>query len=89
MTTSIVEELETLIKLRDQVQELDKDLLILLERRIKVAKQIIDIKRKNEKSSYSPEVEQRKIAELSKNCDLPGLVEAIWPVIMCYTRAAE
>ena len=74
---------------RDEIMEYDKQILELLEKRIESAKVIGDIKRMNGKPIYVPEVEKEKIEKLSAICCFPGLVEAVWPVIMCYTRTVE
>ena len=82
-------DLDILLEKRDEIQSLDKQILQLLEQRIAAAKVIGDIKKKNGKPIYVPEVEKKKIETLSMASQYPGLVEAIWPVIMCYTRTVE
>lgn len=82
-------DLDILLEKRDEIQSLDKQILQLLEQRIAAAKVIGDIKKKNGKPIYAPEVEKKKIETLSEASQYPGLVEAIWPVIMCYTRTVE
>ena len=85
----IREDIELLEKNRDIIQNLDKEILKLLEMRVDAAKVIGNIKKKSNKPIYVPEVEKKKIEALSAECCYTGLVEAIWPVIMCYTRTAE
>lgn len=85
----MVKEIETLETLRDEIQNTDKEILRLLEKRVAAAKEIGNIKKKNNKPIYVPEVEKKKIEALSQESSYPGLVEAIWPVIMCYTRTLE
>ena len=82
-------DLEILVQQRDIIQNLDNEILKLLEQRVAAAKIIGDIKKKNNKPIYAPDVEKEKIEKLSAKCGYPGLVEAIWPVIMCYTRTVE
>lgn len=82
-------DLDILTKQRDLIQSLDTEILVLLEKRVAAAKIIGDIKKKNNKPVYVPEVEAKKIAALSSASLYPGLVETIWPVIMCYTRSVE
>lgn len=82
-------ELELMVQKRDEIQSLDEQILSLLERRVEAAKVIGDIKKKNNKPIYAPEVEKTKIEKLSNMSSHQGLVEAIWPVIMCYTRTME
>ena len=84
-----MDELNILTAKRDEIQYLDGKILALLEERIAAAKVIGDIKKKNGKPIYAPEVEKKKIETLSAGSQYPGLVEAIWPVIMCYTRTVE
>ena len=71
------------------IQTIDKQLVNLLRERIHFAKEIGEIKKKNGKPIYVPEVEKQKIETLAEYCGMPGLVETIWPVIMCYTRSVE
>jgi chorismate mutase len=80
---------ERLDALRMTIQLIDKDILNLLEERVTAAKQVGEIKKIYDKPIYVPEVEKKKIEALSASCAYPGLVEAIWPVIMCYTRTVE
>lgn len=84
-----MEDLDRLIVLRDNIQTIDKQLVHLLCERIHFAKEIGEIKKKNGKPIYVPEVEKQKIETLAEYCGVPGLVETIWPVIMCYTRSIE
>lgn len=84
-----MEDLDRLIGLRDNIQTIDKQLVNLLCERIHFAKEIGEIKKKNGKPIYVPEVEKQKIETLAEYCGMPGLVETIWPVIMCYTRSIE
>lgn len=85
----VIEQIEILEKQRDLIQSLDIEILALLEKRIEAAKVIGDIKKRNNKPIYVPEVENKKISALSAKSAYPGLVETIWPVIMCYTRSVE
>ena len=85
----VFEQLTLMEKLRDEIQEVDIELLYLLEKRVKIAKKIGDIKRENNKPFYVPEVEKKKIEKLASTCEFPGLVETLWPMIMCYTRSVE
>lgn len=84
-----MDDLNLLLEKRDEIQSLDEKILQLLGQRIAAAKIIGNIKKKNGKPIYAPEVEKRKIETLSAASPYPGLVEAIWPVIMCYTRTVE
>ena len=74
---------------REKIRECDIQILHLIEERIVAASEIGRVKRKNNKPIYAPEVEKKNIEELSAQSSYPGLVEAIWPVIMCYTRTVE
>lgn len=80
---------EMLESLRNRISEIDLDIMELLETRVEIAKQIGVWKKENNLPIYAPEVEARKIRFLSSSCEYPGMVEAIWPVIMCYTRTVE
>ena len=85
----MADDIWTLTVKRDEIAQIDQELLSLLQKRVAAAKVIGDIKKKNGKPIYVPEVEKSKIELLSTQCSYPGLVEAIWPVIMCYTRSVE
>ena len=76
-------------ELRIAIQETDAELLKLLEKRIGYVKQVGEYKAERNLPIYVPEVEKRKIETLSAECTYPGLVETIWPVIMCYARSVE
>lgn len=76
-------------ELRIAIQETDAELLKLLEKRIGYVKQVGEYKAARNLSIYVPEVEKKKIETLSAACAYPGLVETIWPVIMCYARSVE
>lgn len=85
----ILKDIEILTKERDKIHEIDEKILKLLEERIESALIIGEIKKKNGKPIYVPEIEKQKIEKLSAICSRPGMVETIWPVIMCYTRSIE
>lgn len=74
---------------RDEIQEIDKQLLVLLQKRTEVVKMVGRYKEERGLPIYVPEVEKKKIEALSAVCEYPGLVETIWPVIMCYSRSVE
>ena len=76
-------------ELRVAIQETDAELLKLLEKRIGYVKQVGEYKTARNLPIYVPEVEKKKIETLSAACAYPGLVETIWPVIMCYARSVE
>ena len=75
--------------LRIAIQNVDRDILELLEKRIRYVKEVGEYKAERNLPIYVPEVEKKKIEELSAECAYPGLVETIWPVIMCYARSCE
>lgn len=79
----------SLDEMRRSIQSIDEQLVELLERRTKVVQMVGEYKKERNLPIYAPEVEQKKIAALSAECSYPGLVETIWPVIMCYARSVE
>ena len=79
-------ELDTL---RTEIQQVDAELLNLLQRRTALVLRVGDYKKLNNLPIYVPEVEKKKIETLAAQCNYPGLVETIWPVIMCYSRSVE
>ena len=86
MTEEHVKEMEVL---RTSIQMTDMDILRLLEERIEYVLRVGEIKGEYNAPIYVPEIEKKKIEALSKACKYPGLVETIWPVIMCYARSVE
>ena len=86
MSPEHVKEMETL---RTSIQMVDADILRLLEERIGYVLRVGEIKSEYNAPIYVPEVEKKKIETLSAACSYPGLVETIWPVIMCYARSVE
>ena len=86
MSPEHVKEIEIL---RTSIQMVDADILRLLEERTGYVLRVGEIKSEYNAPIYVPEVEKKKIETLSASCAYPGLVEAIWPVIMCYTRTVE
>lgn len=86
MTPEHMKEMEDL---RTGIHDIDAEILSLLEMRIKYVLRVGEIKSIYDAPIYVPEVEKKKIEALSDKCKYPGLVETIWPVIMCYARSVE
>lgn len=86
MSPEHVKEMEVL---RTSIQMVDADILRLLEERMGYVLRVGEIKNEYNAPIYVPEVEKKKIETLSARCSYPGLVETIWPVIMCYARSVE
>ncbi len=86
MSPEHVKEMEVL---RTSIQMVDADILRLLEERMGYVLRVGEIKNEYNAPIYVPEVEKKKIETLSARCAYPGLVETIWPVIMCYARSVE
>ena len=86
MSPEHVKEMEVL---RTSIQMVDADILRLLEERMGYVLRVGEIKNEYNAPIYVPEVEKKKIETLSARCTYPGLVETIWPVIMCYARSVE
>ena len=86
MSPEHVKEMEVL---RTSIQMVDADILRLLEERSGYVLRVGEIKNIYDAPIYVPEVEKKKIETLSAACSYPGLVETIWPVIMCYARSVE
>ena len=84
-----VKDIYSLESLRKQIAKIDRAILMLLEMRMDTATVIGRIKKERNLPIYRPDVEADKIDVLSDACPYPGLVEVIWPVIMCYTRTLE
>lgn len=86
---NLAEQLDFMTDKRREITNYDLQILSLLEKRVAAAQEIGAIKRMNNKPLYTPEVEREKIADLAQKSKYPGLVETLWPVIMCYTRSIE
>lgn len=65
----MMDDIRILTTKRDEIAQIDQELLSLLQKRVAAAKEIGDIKKKNGKPIYVPEVEKAKIDLLSKQCE--------------------
>lgn len=83
------EHMKEMEDLRTGIHDIDAEILNLLEIRIKYVLRVGEIKSIYDAPIYVPEVEKKKIEAFSAKCKYPGLVETIWPVIMCYARSVE
>lgn len=79
----------SLQELRAKISTIDELIVRLLEMRVEAAGIIGAIKKSYDLPIYCPEVEKEKIDYLSNGTKYEGMVETIWPVIMCYTRSCE
>lgn len=86
---TIQEQIEILSQGRRAIQEIDEQIVELLNIRFFHCRNIMKLKRANGKPLFDPEVEAQKIKTLSLCSDYKGMVEAIWPVIMCYAKTLE
>lgn len=84
-----VKDIYSLESLRKQIAKIDRAILMLLEMRMDTAIVIGRIKKERKMPVYCPGIESQKIISLSELSSYEGLVETIWPVIMCYTRTLE
>ena len=82
----IMEQIRILEQNRDEIQKVDLELVELLNYRMRLCESIMKLKRNNGKKLYAPIVEAEKIEFLSCYSEFEGMVEAIWPVMMCYAR---
>lgn len=79
----------SLQELRAKISTIDELIVRLLEMRVETAGIIGAIKKSYDLPIYCPGVEKEKIEYLSNGTKYEGMVETIWPVIMCYTRSCE
>lgn len=86
---TIQEQIKIFSEGRRTIQDIDEQIVELLNIRFFYCKNIMKLKRANGKPLFDPEVEAQKIKTLSLCSDYKGMVEAIWPVIMCYARTLE
>ncbi|MBD3261349.1 MAG: chorismate mutase [Candidatus Altiarchaeales archaeon] len=76
--------------LRTEIDEVDRRMLALLEKRFSLTKKIGEIKRKQQKPIYDSEREKQVLGRLSTNTDLDScFVEKIFKQIIAFCRENE
>lgn len=76
-------------ELRQQINEIDEQIIGLLNSRMNTVMKVSRYKKENNLPVYAPRVEKEKIEKLSELSYYPGMVETIWPSIMCFARSIE
>ena len=81
--------MDTIKECRDHIDQIDKRLVELLNLRFTFCKLIGQEKKRIDLQTYDPNREQAIIEKLSKNEEYPGMIEAIWPVIMDFSKSLQ
>lgn len=76
--------------LREQIDRIDNEILELLNKRFDYCVGVGEYKQRNNiKSVYDPKREQNIINRLKIEEEYPGLVNAIWPAIMNFSKTLQ
>ena len=73
-------------EMRNEIAAYDEQLVRLLDKRVQLAKSLVELKKEHSRPAYTPIVEEKKIEYLSTLTSYPGLIKMVWPVIMGYSR---
>ena len=73
-------------ELRAEIDVIDKELVELLNRRYDACVAIGEEKKKRDGVVFDPVREQRIMTRLNAFAEYPGMVDALWPHIMAYSR---
>jgi chorismate mutase len=80
----------TLSILRDQIDQINRELVMLLGKRLEIAKQIARLKKEHRCPILDPERESiimDEIKRLARECQLSlPIVEEIFQIVLAYTR---
>ena len=80
----------TIEQMRSYIDDIDETILNMLNSRFDICKMIGEKKRQlGMETVYVPEREQAIINRLSEREHHEGLVQAIWPTIMEYSRSLQ
>ena len=79
----------TIEELRNEIDNIDTELVSLLNRRYNDCIEIRKLKQTIEKSVLDPNREQRIIERLNTLSEHPEMVETLWPQIMAYSRKLQ
>lgn len=80
----------SLLKLREEIDALDKQLVVLLGRRLRIAKEIARIKKREKLPIFDPVREKELKARLQEFARAEGLsasiIEELFALLLDYTR---
>lgn len=79
----------TIEDLRNEIDNIDTELVSLLNRRYNACIEIGKLKQTIEKAVLDPNREQRIIERLNTLSEHPEMVETLWPQIMAYSRKLQ
>ena len=73
-------------EMRNEIAAYDEQLVRLLDKRVQLAKNLVELKKEHSRPAYTPIVEEKKIEYLSTLTSYPYLIKMVWPMIMGYSR---
>ena len=73
-------------EMRNEIAAYDEQLVRLLDKRVQLAKNLVELKKEHSRPAYTPIVEEKKIEYLSTLTSYPALIKMVWPMIMGYSR---
>ena len=76
-------------ELRAEIDIIDKELVELFNRRFAACIVIGEEKKKSDAVVFDPTREQKIITRLTAFAEHPGMVDALWPHIMAYSRSLQ
>lgn len=76
-------------ELRAEIDVIDKELVELLNRRFDACVAIGEEKKKNDGIVFDPAREQRIMTRLNAFSEYGGMVDAIWPHIMAFSKSLQ
>lgn len=73
-------------EMRNEIAAYDEQIVRLLDKRVQLAKNLVELKKEHSRPAYTPIVEEKKIEYLSTLTSYPDLIKMVWPMIMGYSR---
>jgi chorismate mutase len=80
------EYLDRATEMRNEIAVYDEKIVRLLDERVQLAKNLVELKKEYSRPAYTPIVEEKKIEYLSTLTSYPDLIKMVWPMIMGYSR---
>ena len=73
-------------EMRNEIAAYDEQLVRLLDKRVQLAKSLVELKKEHSRPAYTPIVEEKKIEYLSTLTSYPDLIKMVLPMVMGYSR---
>ena len=81
--------MDIITECREHIDKIDNRLVELLNLRFTFCKMIGQEKKRINVQTYDPNREQAIIDKLSQDEEYPGMVEALWPAIMDFSKSLQ